>query len=98
MPSHTMELPRLIVVGENNINEIGKFLHSLNKSNKVSLISGINVKKILKQKIEKSLKINKIKFVWHTSEDNHIETLKKIENEVRKDKSDLVVGIRNNFV
>lgn len=93
MPSHTMELPRLIVVGENNINEIGKFLHSLNKSNKVSLISGINVKKILKQKIEKSLKINKIKFVWHTSEDNHIETLKKIENEVRKDKSDLVVGI-----
>ena len=93
MPSHTMELPRLIVIGENNINEIGSFLHSLNKPKKVSLISGINVKKILKQKIEKSLKINKIDFVWHTSKDNHLETLKKIENDVKEDNSNLVVGI-----
>ena len=93
MPSHTMELPRLIVIGENNINEIGEFLHSLNKPKKVSLISGINVKKILRQKIEKSLKGNKIKFVWHTSNDNHVETLKKIEKDVKEDHSDLIVGI-----
>ena len=59
MPSHTMELPRLIVVGENNINEFGEFLFSLNKPKKVSLISGIHVKKILKKKIEKSRKIGK---------------------------------------
>ena len=93
MPSHTMELPRLIVIGENNINEIGSFLHSLNKPKKVSLISGINVKKILKEKIEKSLKISKIDFVWHTSKDNQLETLKKIEREVKEDNSNLVVGI-----
>ena len=46
MNSHTMELPRLIVVGENNINEFGDFLFSLNKPKKISLISGINVKKL----------------------------------------------------
>ena len=93
MQSHTMELPRLIVVGENNINEFGEFLFSLNKSKKVSLISGINVKKILKNKIEKSLKSKKIKFVWHTSKDNQIGTLNKIEKDVKKDRSDIVAGI-----
>ncbi|QLH05403.1 glycerol-1-phosphate dehydrogenase [Nitrosopumilus oxyclinae] len=93
MDSHTMELPRQIVVGEKNINEFAGFLQSLTKPKKVSLISGINVKKILKQKIEKSLKSKKIKFVWHTSKDNQITTLKKIQNDVKKDHSDIIAGI-----
>ncbi len=93
MQSHTMELPRLIMVGEKNINEFGKFLVSLNKPKKVSLISGKNVKKILKQKIEKSLKSKKIKFVWHSSKDNQISSLNQIQKDVKKDHSDLVAGI-----
>ena len=93
MQSHTMELPRLIVVGENNMNEIGEFLFSLNKPKIVSLISGINVQKILKHKIEKSLKLKKIKFVWHITKDNQIDSIKQIEKEVKKDHSNLVVGI-----
>ena len=64
MQSHTMELPRLIEIGEKNIGDFGKFLNSLNKPKKVSLISGINVQKVLKTKIEKSLKINKIQFIY----------------------------------
>jgi len=93
MQSHTMELPRLIVVGENNMSEIGEFLFSLNKPKIVSLISGINVQKILKLKIEKSLKLKKIKFVWHTSKDNQVDSIKQIEKDVKKDHSNLVVGI-----
>ncbi len=93
MQSHTMELPRLIVVGEKNINEFGEFLVTLNKPKKVSLISGINVKKILKQKIEKSLKEKGIKFVWHSSKDNQISSLNQIQKDVKKDHSDLVAGI-----
>ena len=69
MQSHTMELPRQSVVGEKNISEFGDFLHNLTKPKKVSLISGIHVKKILKEKIEKSLKSKKIQFVWHLSKD-----------------------------
>jgi glycerol-1-phosphate dehydrogenase [NAD(P)+] len=88
-----MELPRLIVVGENNLNEFGEFLFSLNKPKKISLISGINVKKILKNKIERSLKFKKIKFVWHTSKDNQINSLNQIQKDVKKDRSDIVVGI-----
>ena len=93
MQSHTMELPRLIEIGEKNIGDFGKFLKSLNKPKKVSLICGTNVQKVLKVKIEKSLKIKKIQFVWHTSIDNQIKSINKIEKNVKKDKSNLIVGI-----
>ena len=93
MQSHTMELPRLIVVGEKNISEFGQFLVSLNKPKKISLISGSNVKKVLNQKIERSLKSKKIKYFWHISKDNKISSLDQIQKEVKKDKSDLIAGI-----
>ena len=93
MQSHKMELPRLIEIGEKNINDFGKFLISLNKPKKVSLIAGTNVQKILKRKIEKALKIKKIQFIWHTSIDNQIKSLNKIQKDVKKDNSDLIVGI-----
>ena len=93
MQSHTMELPRLIEIGEKNIGDFGKFLKSLNKPKKVSLICGSNVQKVLKIKVEKSLKIKKIQFVWHTSTDNQIKSINKIEKNVKKDNSDLIVGI-----
>jgi len=88
-----MELPRLIEIGEKNINDFGKFLISLNKPKKVSLIAGTNVQKILKKKIEKSLKTKKIQFIWHTSIDNQIKSLNQIQKDVKKDNSDLIAGI-----
>ena len=54
MQSHTMELPRLIEIGERNIGDFGKFLKSLNKPKKVSLICGKNVQKVLKIKCAKT--------------------------------------------
>ena len=35
--SHTMELPRQIVVGEKNIDQVGDFLKSLSNPKKVSI-------------------------------------------------------------
>ena len=93
MQSHTMELPRLIEIGEKNIGDFGKFLNSLNKPKKVSLISGTNVQRVIRKKIEKSLGAKKIQFIWHTSKDNQIESLKQIQKNVKKDNSDLIVGI-----
>ena len=93
MPSHTMELPRLIVIGEKNIGKIGDFLTSLEKPKKVSLITGEHVKKILQKEIEKSLKISKIKFVWHTAKDNKLSSIKNVQNKVKKDKGEFVIGI-----
>jgi len=93
MLSHTMELPRLIEIGEKNICDFGRFLNSLNKPKKVSLIAGTNVQKVLRKKIEKSLKSKKIQFIWHTSKDNQIKSLNQIQKDVKKDNSDLIIGI-----
>ena len=93
MKSHSMELPRLIEIGEKNIGDFGRFLVSLNQAKKISLVSGINVQKVLKKKIEKSLKLKKIQYIWHTSKDNQLESLSQIQKNVKKDCSDLIVGI-----
>ena len=93
MQSHTMELPRLIEIGEKNIGDFGKFLISLNKPKRVSLISGTNVQRVLQKKIEKSLKSKKIQFIWHASKDNQIKSLNQIQKDVKKDNSDLIAGI-----
>lgn len=93
MPSHVMELPRQIVVGEKNIGNIGSFLVGLSKPKKVSLVSGEQVRKITYNKVIKSLSKSKIKHVWHLSTSNDIDSAKKILAEVKKDKSDLIIGI-----
>ena len=93
MRSHKMELPRLIVVGEKNINDIGSFLKSLKNIKKVSLVSGNNVKKIVQNKIESSLSASKIQMVWHLAETNDKRSIKKIEQNVGKSKSELIMGV-----
>lgn len=93
MPSHTMELPRLIVIGEKNIADIGDFLNSLARPKKVSLISGENVRKIVQKKIDKSLKSKRIKPIWYSIFENDKKSFSKLEKIVRKDKSDLIVGV-----
>ena len=93
MPSHTMELPRLIVVGEKNIGKIGNFLKSLNNAKKVSLISGSNVKKIVQKKIDESLASSNIKKSWYLSKINDTKSIKEIEKNVRKNKTNLLIGV-----
>ena len=91
--SHTMELPRLIVVGNNNLNQIGKFLKTLSNPKKVSLISGKNVKSILGKKIEKSLTSSKIKFRWELTSTNDPNSIKNIQKKLEKSNDDLLLGI-----
>jgi len=88
-----MELPRLIVVGEKNINDIGSFLKSLKNMKKVSLVSGNNVKKIVQNKIESSLSASKIQMVWHLAKTNDKKSIQQIEQNVGKSKSELIVGV-----
>jgi len=88
-----MELPRLIIVGEKNINDIGSFLKSLKNIKKVSLVSGNNVKKIVQSKIESSLSASKIQMVWHLAKTNDKKSIQQIEQNVGKSKSELIVGV-----
>tara|TARA_B100000929_G_scaffold61489_1_gene46653 strand:+ start:623 stop:1690 length:1068 start_codon:yes stop_codon:yes gene_type:complete len=91
--SHTMELPRQIVVGEKNIDRVGEFVKSLSKPKKISIISGKNVRRIIGSKIDDSLKKSRIRGIWHLATSNHVSTLKDMEKKVRSDKSDLIIGL-----
>ncbi|HET6458215.1 MAG TPA: iron-containing alcohol dehydrogenase, partial [Nitrosopumilaceae archaeon] len=93
MPSHVMELPRKIVIGENNIGDIGKFIADLANPKKVSVVSGDHVKKITYKKVANSLASSKIKNIWHTSVSNDEKSVQKVLNEIKKDRSDLIIGI-----
>lgn len=88
-----MELPRKILIGENNISDVGNFLADLSHPKKVSLISGDQVRKIADKKVSSSLSNSKIKYEWHHSTSNEIKTTKKILLDIKKDKSDLIIGI-----
>jgi len=88
-----MELPRLIVIGDKNIGNIGKFLHSLNEPKKVSIISGRYVQKIIQKKFQKSLLKAGIKDVWHNANNNDEKSIDQIQNYVKKDNSDLIIGM-----
>jgi glycerol-1-phosphate dehydrogenase [NAD(P)+] len=88
-----MELPRLIVIGNNNIDDVGKFLKSLDSPQKVSLVSGTHVKKLIQKKIERSLASSQIKFVWHIASDNSVDAIRKFQNKVSEDNSHMIIGI-----
>ena len=93
MASHTMELPRQIVVGDKNIGDLGDFLNSIKKTKSISMVSGGNVKKIVQKKIEASLTRSKIKSTWHLAKTNDQKTIQDIEKKVRQSKSELVIGV-----
>ncbi|HLC10112.1 MAG TPA: sn-glycerol-1-phosphate dehydrogenase [Nitrosopumilaceae archaeon] len=93
MSSHTMELPRQIVIGEKNIGKVGNFIANLANPKKVSLVSGDRVRKITYEKVERSLTDSKIKNVWHISISNDMKSAKKTQHDIRKDNSDLIIGI-----
>ena len=88
-----MELPRLIVIGDKNIDKFGSFLKSLNNPKKISIVSGPHVKKLIQKKIERSLNSSKIRFVWHHAKLNDEKSIKNTQNDVKKDKNDLIIGI-----
>jgi len=88
-----MELPRKILIGENNISGIGEFLAGLSNPRKVSLVSGDKVRKITDKKISSSLTDSGIKYVWHRSTSNDVASANRTLSEIKKDKSDLIIGI-----
>ena len=93
MSSHTMELPRRIVIGEKNIDGVGNFIADLANPTKVSLVSGDQVRKITHHKVERSLAGSKIKSVWHISTSNDIKYVRKVQQDINKDGSELIIGI-----
>src|SRR4029079_448056 len=93
-PSHSMELPRNILIGEGVISELGSFLGNLNeKVNKVSLISGNIVKSRVGELCSKVLNSCSITDSWHTAPSTSIGTLRTLQNNIRESHPDFLIGI-----
>lgn len=93
MRSHRMELPRLIEIGEGNIGGFGAFLGRLGGPKKVSLVSGPNVQRALRARIDGSLGKAGVRGVWHTSGDNTAESIDGLRRDVESDRPGMVAGV-----
>ena len=90
---HMMELPRRIVIGEQNIANLGRFLADLVGGSRVSLVSGYSVRAALGDAVEGSLEGAGMECVWHMSQDNGAEAFGEAERAVRRVDADAVVGV-----
>ena len=91
--SHTMELPRRIVIGEGNVGGLGAFLVSLTGTGRVSLVSGEQVREVVGDLVEESLRVAGLGFSWYMSKDNRVDSVRAIQEEIRKDSGEVVVGV-----
>lgn len=92
-PSHTMELPRKIVIGQRTLKGLGSFVKSLGPIRRVSLISGPHVQRTVKSVVDCSLGASKIRPSWHMAPTNDRRSFESLAHTVRRDSSSLIIGI-----
>lgn len=88
-----MELPRLIVVGEGNIGQIGAFLTRLAAPRRVALVSGARVRAAVGRRVERSLEKSSVEFSWHEAPGNEPALIAGVREAVSGSGCDAVAGI-----
>ena len=92
-PSHLMELPRKILIGDGVVSDVGALVTSLGPgSTEVAVITGPIVKKRAGKKCEASLHNWSIASKWHVVNDASMATVEKLRDRIRKDDPDFIVG------
>ena len=91
-PSHTMELPRKIEIGENTLGRLGDFVKSLGISHRVSLVSGSHVKRMIRREIDSSLERSGMRALWHVAPDNDVRSFERLANTVQDDSPEAIIG------
>ena len=86
-----MELPRRIVIGEGNMHELGKFIHSLTSVQEVALVSGPKVRRSVGHVMQESLEQAGLSYEWHMTADNTTDSFRTIQDKVRG--CDIVLGV-----
>jgi len=92
-PSHLMELPRKILIGDGVVSDVGAIVTSLGPAAKnVAVITGAVVKKRAGKECKESLDKWSIASRWHTVSDASMATVKKLHDSIKKDDPDFVLG------
>lgn len=92
-PSHLMELPRKILIGDRVIAEVGPFVRSLDASARsVAIITGKVVKERAGASCNSSLEGAMLKTRWHVVSDASMGTVNKLHDKIKDDKPDFIIG------
>jgi glycerol-1-phosphate dehydrogenase [NAD(P)+] len=89
-----MQLPRKVIIGDRILNNTLEFIKDNTlKNEKIALITGINVKKIINKLVEDNFLENNIKYQWIIAGDASFQSVQNIEKELQNEKIEIIVGI-----
>jgi len=89
-----MQLPRKVIIGDRILNNTRDFIkENLLKNEKIILITGKNVKDKIIDIIEENFLENNIQYQWFIAGDPSFQSVEKIENELKKEKIEIIIGI-----
>ena len=91
-PSHMMELPRKILIGECVVSEAGALVRSLGGASKVAVITGKVVKKRAGKECDASLSGVGLQSRWHVVGDASMDTVNRLYGKISKQDPDFIVG------
>lgn len=89
-----MQLPRKVIIGDKIITDIIDFIkENTLKSEKIALVTGINVKEKIDKVIENSFLENNIQHKWIIVKEASFQSVQYVENEIGNEKIEMIAGI-----
>jgi len=94
-PTHLMELPRKILIGEGVISEVGSLIHSLDgAATKIAVITGRTVKAKTGGECSTSLNNASLASSWYIANDASMDTVSKLQEKISdKVMPDFIIGL-----
>ena len=92
-PTHLMELPRKILIGDGVISSLGAFIRDIGYSaSKVAFVTGNTVKRRASADCKSSFRSMSIDDTWYVVVDSSIASVNKLKESLAKDIPDIIIG------
>lgn len=92
-PTHLMELPRKILIGEGVVSEVGAVVRSLDAgATRAAVITGAVVRARAGEECSASLEKASLKSSWHVVSDASMDTVARLQNKIADKLPDFVIG------
>jgi glycerol-1-phosphate dehydrogenase [NAD(P)+] len=92
-PTHLMELPRKILIGDGVISSLGAFIRDIGYStSKVAFVTGNTVKRRASADCKSSFRSMSIDDTWYVVVDSSIASVNKLKKSLAKDIPDIIIG------
>ena len=93
-PTHLMELPRKILIGNSVISKLGSFITDLDdNASKVAIITGNNVKAKAGEVCKSSISKSSLQDSWYIVNDASMDSVNKLQMKIRDYVPDFIIGL-----